>query len=637
MKSRIYLFRFLLLVFLFPFVCSNAVASKICFNPNFDFGNASLQDTAVVSDPNKTITNSKPGTTQVPPVIILTVDPFLSSTALLKWTTSDPGLQGDYVVERYTLADGWVTIASLPFSTVLAYNDIITFPYCNPTDFSYRIHFLSSSGLDDAYSPIVKPSSPLSDLTTPENVSNLLVSVGPPMLLIWDRIINDSISRYDIQRTVDLNAWGPPIGSVTAAERIFWDANATPACESAFKYIVTTIDRCGNHSAPDYENNYVQTIKLDVPKPGPCDKSAKLVWNSYKNMPGGLSGYTVYRIDGISSSFKIIDLSDTSYVDTYNFQDGVTYLYSIGARDINGHYSTVSCQVGWTYKGVITPDTVYITQVGVENDSYINIKYYFSPIGSVDTLLLERSDDGGANYHVIDTLNPPVLQQSYFNDNTADFNKQSYYYRLVAIDNCGNSSKSINTSNSIWIQCVSTETENNLDWNIYESWLQGVAGYETYRILNNESVTIKLINSGPSTISYSDPLSGYDQSKMACYWVEAKENTGNPYYQNAVSKSNTCCVLKDAVLYMPNAFNPEGKNRVFRPVPEPLFVDANSFKMIIYSRWGQQLFETTDIVNGWDGTVNGQFTPVGQYNYIITYKSLEGKDYTKRGTVLLVR
>lgn len=637
MKSSIYLFRLLLLVFLLPVVYVNADTVLLYCNLNTNPENALLPKTSVIPDLYKTTTNLKPGTSQVPPTIILTVDPFLSSVALLKWTTSDPGLQGDYIVQRYTLADGWVDIATLPFSTVLAYNDVITFPYCNPTDFSYRIHFLSASGLDDAFSLIVKPSSPLSDLTTPENVSNLLVSVGPPMLLIWDRITNDSIWRYDIQRTVDLNAWGPPIGSATAAERNFWDANATPACESAFKYIVTTIDRCGNHSAPDYENNYVQTIKLDVPKPGPCDKSAKLVWNSYKNMPGGLSGYTVYRIDGITSSFKIIDLSDTSYVDTYNFQDGVTYLYSIGARDINGQYSTVSCQVGWTYKGNTTPDTVYITQVGVENNSYINIKYYFSPVNSVDTLVLERSDDGGANYHVIDTLKSPAMQQSYFNDTTADFNAQSYCYRLVAIDKCGNSTNSMNTSKSVWLQCASTETENNLDWNTYETWLQGVAGYDTYRILNNESVTATIVNSGPSAISYSDPLSGYDQTKMACYWVEAKENAGNPYLQNAISKSNTCCVLKDAVLYMPNAFNPEGKNKVFRPVPEPLFVDTKSFKMTIFSRWGQQLFETTDIVNGWDGTVNGQFTPVGQYNYLITYKSLEGKDYTKRGSVLLVR
>lgn len=89
---------------------------------------------------------------------------------------------------------------------------------------------------------------------------------------------------------------------------------------------------------------------------------------------------------------------------------------------------------------------------------------------------------------------------------------------------------------------------------------------------------------------------------------------------------------------MPNAFYPDGlKNRVFRPVPTPVFADPQSFKMTIFDRWGQQLFETTDMISGWDGSVGGQITPSGMYIYLLIYKSLEGKEYTKRGTVTLLR
>jgi gliding motility-associated-like protein len=59
--------------------------------------------------------------------------------------------------------------------------------------------------------------------------------------------------------------------------------------------------------------------------------------------------------------------------------------------------------------------------------------------------------------------------------------------------------------------------------------------------------------------------------------------------------------------------------------------------MIIFSRWGQQLFKTTNMDLGWDGKINGQDAPAGLYSYIISYKSLEDKEYTKRGTVTLVR
>jgi gliding motility-associated-like protein len=88
---------------------------------------------------------------------------------------------------------------------------------------------------------------------------------------------------------------------------------------------------------------------------------------------------------------------------------------------------------------------------------------------------------------------------------------------------------------------------------------------------------------------------------------------------------------------MPDAFRPGGKNSRFRPKPQPLFVDPQSFKMTILSRWGLQIFETTDMANGWDGLVKGQYAPSGLYAYILNYKSLTGKDYTKRGTVMLVR
>jgi gliding motility-associated-like protein len=637
MKSVVNMLRVLLLL-LFCFVLVvYSFANTV--NNDGDKSYALHQKTIVSFDLPGSLNHTNSTKFKAPTTIItLTGNDYQSRIAQLHWSTSAPGLAGTYTIQRFNLSTGWIDIATLPFTTTLEYNDIISFPYCSPTDFSYRIQFkadiLSS---DDATSAIVGPFA-LSDLTSPENTSNLIIGVGPPILLGWDRITNDSISRYDIQRTVDLNSWGPPVGSVSNTERVFWDVNVTNACENSFKYIVTTIDKCGNHSAPDYENKYIQTIKLDVPQPGPCDKSAKLVWNSYKNMPGGLSGYTVYRIDGITSSFKIIDVTDTSYVDNYNFQNGVTYLYSIGANDINGQYASNSCQRGWLYNSAILPDTVYISQVSVEDNNYISVGCYLTPANTVVTMYLERSDDNGSTFQTIDTIVSPVPQQYYFNDSTADVHAQSYYYRLVAIDDCGNTSLSINTSKSIWLQCAASETQNTLDWTGYESWLQGVEGYDVLRTLNQDpSSTKTLTAAAPGATSYSDLLTSFDASKMPCYWVEAKENPGNHYFQNAVSKSNTCCVLKDPILFMPNAFNPEGKNKLFRPVPEPIFVDTHSFKMTIFNRWGQQLFETTDIVKGWDGSVNGQFTPAGQYVYLITYKSPEGKEFTKRGSVILVR
>lgn len=593
---------------------------------------------------NKTVDSGKPvilllnnsSVLKAPPLINLTVDTYQSRIAQLHWTTSDADIVGSYTVQRNAASAGWKDIATVPYS-VLSYNDTISYPFCNPTNFSYRIQFVSSSGSDIALSPVVNASSPLSDLTSPANVSSLFVDLGPT--IAWDPITTDSISLYEIQRYDPLTQKWPVVGSRLSSSNSFSDPGVN-ACENSYKYIVRTFDKCGNNSAPDYENKYVQNIILDVTQPGQCDKSVKLVWNSFKNMPGELGGYKIYRNDG-SSTIEIdpVQPTDTSYIDNFNFVNGQSYGYSVKATSINNSYSSSSCESFNQFFSAILPDTVYVSQVNVENDNYISVGYYFTPASSsVVKLILERSDDNGSNFHANDSILFPVPQQFHFNDTTANVHAQTYYYRLVAIDDCDNKTTSINTSQSVWLKCSTSQTLNVLDWNLYKEWLQGVEGYEIYRVLDQDPATeIQLGNDGPATVTFSDPLTSYDQSKMACYWVEAKENPGNPYLQNAISKSNTCCVIKDAILFMPNAFNPEGVNRLFRPVPIPVFVDKQSFVMTIFSRWGQQLFETSDMVNGWNGTINGQVAPAGQYSYLVTYKSLEGKDYSKRGTVMLIR
>ncbi len=645
MKSGINMLRLFFIFILLQVFQVPAFAHSVTTNFNIEHsGITDYQKLRVNSDQKERVDFYNPVQIKAPPAISLSVSTSLSRIAVLTWTTTDPTLQGTYHILRNAASAGWVDIKTLPYTT-LAFNDTISFPFCNPTNFSYQVSFVADVNVsDDATSSQVAAPFPLSDLTAPANVSNLsvILSTNPSGFtpgISWDIITNDDISAYEVQRFDPLSGSWPVIASGTPTLNNYNDATASPVCGSSFKYIVRTTDMCGIPSAPDYVNKYVQTINLDVIYPGQCDKSAKLNWNSYKNMIGGLSGYKIYRIeDGIPVEINPIPPTDTTYVDNFNFVNGKTYGYSVKAYSNNSLFTSSSCEVFQQYNGATLPDTTYISDVSVENDSYVSVNYYITPDGSVNKLFLERSDDNGATFHTIDSIVSPVPQSYYFNDITADIQAQSYFYRLAAIDDCGSKTMSINTPQSIWLQCSKTETENILNWNQYKGWLKDVDGYEIYRILDNEPTTTKIIGNGnPTTFSFTDLLTNFDPAKMPCYWIEAKEKGGNPYLQNAVSKSNTCCVIKDPVLFLPNAFNPDGANKLFRPVPKFSFVNIESFRMAIFSRWGQQLFETSDIDKGWDGTVNGQFIPAGQYAYLITYKSTEGKDYKKRGTVMLVR
>jgi len=67
----------------------------------------------------------------------------------------------------------------------------------------------------------------------------------------------------------------------------------------------------------------------------------------------------------------------------------------------------------------------------------------------------------------------------------------------------------------------------------------------------------------------------------------------------------------------PSAFTPNGDdiNDLFGPAG----TNITNFHMIIYNRWGQLLFETSNPGQGWDGKSEGVYCEPGVYVYIATY------------------
>jgi gliding motility-associated-like protein len=88
------------------------------------------------------------------------------------------------------------------------------------------------------------------------------------------------------------------------------------------------------------------------------------------------------------------------------------------------------------------------------------------------------------------------------------------------------------------------------------------------------------------------------------------------------------------VIYIPNSFSPNGYNSVFKPVGE--IVITKSYYFAIYNRWGQMLFETTDISHGWDGRFNGEYVSYGAYIYYIKIDNGYEDPFEKVGTVTVI-
>lgn len=90
-------------------------------------------------------------------------------------------------------------------------------------------------------------------------------------------------------------------------------------------------------------------------------------------------------------------------------------------------------------------------------------------------------------------------------------------------------------------------------------------------------------------------------------------------------------------LYIPNTFTPnnDGKNDYFRVYGE----DVIDFKMIIYSRWGQILYVTYDMDNGWDGKTGLSNKSIQQDTYIYHVEATNrlGEKVTHQGPLFLIK
>ena len=89
-------------------------------------------------------------------------------------------------------------------------------------------------------------------------------------------------------------------------------------------------------------------------------------------------------------------------------------------------------------------------------------------------------------------------------------------------------------------------------------------------------------------------------------------------------------------LFIPNAFSPngDGKNDFFLPRD----ICLKTIHLIIYDRWGSNIFETEDLkTKGWDGMYKGEIGETAVFSYYFKYELVNGESGTKKGTITLMR
>lgn len=188
---------------------------------------------------------------------------------------------------------------------------------------------------------------------------------------------------------------------------------------------------------------------------------------------------------------------------------------------------------------------------------------------------------------------------------------------------------------------IAVPGRNNTSWEAYnESWRFVPDGPDNY--------TIEEIDFAPEAASPDHEISfawfegSYPGgSQISSAWEVVVSPTQTTSYFCEVTLCGGMRFVDEVIVTVspvPNAFNPNSaaeENRTFKVFADPEN-RVTKFAMYIYNRWGQLVFQTEDITEGWDGTQNGQECNPGVYVWTIYQEGADGKS-TNRGTVTLVR
>lgn len=146
---------------------------------------------------------------------------------------------------------------------------------------------------------------------------------------------------------------------------------------------------------------------------------------------------------------------------------------------------------------------------------------------------------------------------------------------------------------------------------------------------------------GTSEITRYEENTEFDFRESGTTTVKLQVKVGDEVVEEGTITVN----ISDSHLEMPNAFSPngDGYNKIYgakgvcNPESTGRYRSIVEFHAYIFNRWGQKLYEWTDISSGWDGTYNGSPVKDGVYYVLVNARGADGKVYNIRRDVNLIR
>ena len=490
----------------------------------------------------------------------------------------------------------------------------------------YLVYHKACNGTDSIFSDTIKIDNQAPFDSQLDSVSVDLTT--QKTILGWSQNLSPDIRGYYVYFITATNSI-----ITTTSNSFYLDNGLRNPQNGPVQYGIAAFDSCNNTSliSVPHTTIHLQSVYNQ------CDKTINLQWTPYIGWP--VDGYDIFLKINAGNFVKIGSVIANINQFTYNFNSfGSSYCFYVRAKKQASSItssSNLSCQ---NTIGIVATRGSYIAKASVQG-SIVELSLVIPGGTSVQKINIYKAESSSpfSFWQSINTNGGTIN----LIDNGVNVHSKTYSYYYTSEGPCNLIFDSSQIAKTILLNLVMVNPgDQNLSWNLYDRFIK-LSENQQVLLSNspdyNKSSPWNILSTiSNSTINYQDNTTLGTNQQQICYCIRAIENNANiTFNRKDTSYSNIECVTADPIVYFPNAMQINGFNTVF--YPKGVFIDYTKSSFFIYDRWGQIVYETTDIQKGWDGKINDEFVQSDVYAYKAIITGLNGKVLYFDGTLTVLK
>jgi len=389
---------------------------------------------------------------------------------------------------------------------------------------------------------------------------------------------------------------------------------------NGFCYKIALISGCGDTTW--------STVVCDMPLTAVGgNQRIQLTWPRHRS--DSLQSIRLFRDNVFLGN---MDVSDSTFTDEAGLRCGFAYCYRLVGTYVNTQIesplvqvSTVSDTVCAFATSTEQPTAVIFATASVEKN-VIQLSWQ-RPIGYSPATYTISKAFKNQNYSLLANTTATILT-----DSLSKPNEGVHCYKIMYTDVCGNESAVSNPICPVFLQVEVNDNRPLLkvfSWTPMQGWANGVRNY-FLQYLTPNAAPYREENAGQGlALSQPERDTLYQRLRVRLASIAIDFPLIDTSFSNEVE------ILQPHRADFPQAFSPN--NDLLNDQFKGFIHHFKSFELVVFNRWGQEVFRSENKYEGWDGTFQGQACPGGIYAWNLKGEDESGKKVKKAGTINLLR